>query len=115
MDAIAALWNLRDLTYPAEQQTRLGRGQAGLLFCRMSEEAMTNVDLDVRRMRGEEILHRLRLAVNSMLKGCRICNRSATSDAAMVEHVRGNRHRDIIDSRAHRRTMLETTARWLRS
>ena len=70
---------------------------------------MTNVDLDVRRMRREEILHRLRLAVNSMLKGCRICNRSATSEAAMVEHVRGSRHRDIIDSRAYRRTMLETT------
>ena len=44
----------------------------------MSREAMDDADLDVRRMRRDEILRRLRIAVESMQKVCRICNRSAT-------------------------------------
>ena len=68
-----------------------------------------NADLDVMRMRREEILRRLQLAVRPLRMVCRICNRSASSAEAMADHERGNRHDEIVGYRAHRLTMLETT------
>ena len=70
---------------------------------------MTNADLDVRRMRREEILRRLQLAVRPLRMVCQICNRSASCAEAMADHERGNRHDEIVGYRAHRLTMLETT------
>ena len=40
---------------------------------------------------------------------CRICNRSATSEEAMVAHERGSRHEEVVEYRARRLTLLEIT------
>ena len=63
-------------------------------------------DWELKHMRGEGVLRRLQLAMKLMPRACRICSRVVTSEAAMADRGRGDRHENVAARRARRLTML---------